>query len=61
LGLALPGADANGAGVVGDADADGGADVDVDAVTGEGTTLLQNDAATVLRLPLLILGLKGLL
>lgn len=40
---------------------DADADVDVDADTDEGTTLLQNDAAVVLRLPLLILGLKGLL
>lgn len=42
-------------------DADADADVDVDADTDEGTTLLQNDAPAVLRLPLLILGLKGLL
>ena len=59
MGLALSGADANGAEVMEDADAD--ADVDVDADTDEGTTLLQNDAPAVLRLPLLILGLKGLL
>jgi len=40
---------------------DADADVDVDADTDEGTTLLQNDAAAVLRLSPLILGLKGLL
>ncbi|OCK86640.1 uncharacterized protein K441DRAFT_683203 [Cenococcum geophilum 1.58] len=57
LGLALPGADANGVGVMEDVDVD----VDVDADTDEGTTLLQNDGAAVLRLPLLVLGLKGLL
>lgn len=59
MGLALSGADANGAEVMEDVDAD--ADVDVDADTDEGTTLLQNDAAAVLCLPPLILGLKELL
>ena len=43
-----------------DSDADANVDVGVDVDIDEGTTLLQNDAA-VLRLPLLILGLKGLL